>query len=733
MKDPAGTPLRQLVLKIHSRCDLACDHCYVYEHADQSWKARPVVISGETVAQTARRLADYARLRALDSVTVILHGGEPLLAGPARIHAICTELSATVGAVTALDLRIHTNGVQLGRRHLDVFREFDVRVGISLDGDRVANDRHRLDRRGRSSHDRVLRAVRLLRTPAYRHLFGGLLCTVDVANDPVAVHDALTALDPPRIDYLLPHSTWDSPPPAGPPGSDSPVPYADWLLAVFDRWQEQGRKVPVRTFDSVLSTLRGGPSLTEAMGLAPSDLAVVETDGAFEQADSLKTAYDGAPATGYDVFRHGFDEFSGHPGVRARRLGLQGVAEACRRCPVVDSCGGGLYAHRYSSERMFDNPSVFCSDLRALVEGIAERITERALFPGVRDASELRFAQLGQDRELLVHTGERLAGRKDWDDAWQALLRLDADEAAAVALDRVMSNSHLRASLRHAPSDGALIARVASAAVATAVHARVPLRLSWDQRETTLHLPTLGTLALTAPGHVDITVHGRRFTVRTPDGTDLTVDEEAHTPRWRPSAFLDVKAPGPLLVDDADPWRTRYEAAVTEPLEPPALTAFGERLRTAHRILAERDPQWPGRLDALRPDAVTPLAAGAGVRLDTDAFGALGVAVDAEPGDIADELPLLGRRARLAGLRRATDLNVPGTRAGYLITEAVEALGDTTRRAAGPHRAAAARERAERALTELSGPPARDLTETGAALVAELRAEWAERRDVRGV
>lgn len=127
---------------------------------------------------------------------------------------MCAELTRVLTPVTTLDLRIHTNGVQLGRRHLEVFREFGVKVGISLDGDRAANDRHRLDRRGRSSYDRVLRAVELLRLPAYQHLFQGLLCTVDVANDPVAVHDALTALEPPRIDYLLPHSTWDSPLPA---------------------------------------------------------------------------------------------------------------------------------------------------------------------------------------------------------------------------------------------------------------------------------------------------------------------------------------------------------------------------------------------------------------------------------------------------------------------------------------------------------------------------------------
>lgn len=54
---------------------------------------------------------------------------------------------------------------------------------------------------------------------------------------------------------------------------------------------------------------------------------------------------------------------------------------------------------------------------------------------------------------------------------------------------------------------------------------------------------------------------------------------------------------------------------------------------------------------------------------------------------------------------------MPGTRAGRLLTDAVEAL------------ARGERARAESALEELDGPAARDLTETGAALVKELRAE----------
>ena len=106
-------PFRQFVLKICSRCDLACDHCYVYEYADQSWRGRPKVISDETVTKAAERIAEHARNHALAAVRIILHGGEPLLAGVTRLRHICEILRYQVEQVCELDLRIHTNGVLL--------------------------------------------------------------------------------------------------------------------------------------------------------------------------------------------------------------------------------------------------------------------------------------------------------------------------------------------------------------------------------------------------------------------------------------------------------------------------------------------------------------------------------------------------------------------------------------------------------------------------------------------
>ena len=120
--------------------------------------------------------------------------------------------------------------------------------------------------------------------------------------------------------------------PPGRAGADDR--YADWLIAIFDRWLAAGppgRGSGRSTRSS--RTLAGGDSLTEALGLRPAALAVIETDGSYEQVDSLKTAFDGAPATGLNVFDHSLDAVARHPGIAARQQGLAGLCQTCQAMP----------------------------------------------------------------------------------------------------------------------------------------------------------------------------------------------------------------------------------------------------------------------------------------------------------------------------------------------------------------------------------------------------------------
>ena len=662
-------PFRQFVLKVCSRCDLACDHCYVYEHADQSWRARPKMVSEPTVSMAAERIAQHARQHALPEVRVVLHGGEPLLAGHARLRWICTELRRVIEEACRLDLRIHTNGVQLDDQFLELFAEQRVHIGISLDGDRAANDRHRRYADGRSSYDQVISAIAALRGERYRSLYAGLLCTMDVRNDPVRTYDALAALQPPAIDFLLPHATWDDPPPDASTGT---TPYADWLIAVFGRWMATGRRVPVRLFHSVIATTYGGRSGTEALGLTPSDLLVIETDGSIEQVDSLKVAYDGAPGTGLDIYRNNLDEAAFHPGFMARQQGLAGLCDSCRRCPVVTSCGGGLYTHRYRAENGFDNPSVYCGDLLKLITHVRNSLQPAAparpvhSLP-VRDfdslaagyGSEVAVGHLLRSQHGIVRTLLGVVRERGGDSvpaaAWEILTRLDA--ARSPALDGVLAHPYIRAwGVRFLPgqagSPSALpkghdladrdVMYLASIAAAAAIRAGMAAELDVPVRNGFLHLPTLGRLAvpLATVSSVVVATGADWFAARLPEGertVKLNSPEAQHG--WEPVRVLRA-AGSAVRLEDTDPYRDCHQWRAAQRVPEAEVSQWHLLYQQSWDLIAREFPQYlPGLATGLT--TITPLAKDTGGReisaAARQAFGSVGVALP----DSADTLAML--------------------------------------------------------------------------------------------
>lgn len=328
----------------------------------------------EILEATVSRIAEHVSTHRLPKVKVILHGGEPLLAGPEYLGRTAALLRGLEREGTQVELTVQTNGVLLDEVFLEVFHRHQVHVGVSLDGSALTHDLHRRRTDGRGSHSEVLQALRLLNRPRHRPLFSGLLGVIDLAADPLDYYRALVEHRPPRIDLLLPHGSWSVPP----PGLDldaGTTPYADWLIRVFDRWYDAPqRETGIRFFESILQLLLGGPSCSEALGLTSIDLITVEADGTIEQVDSLKVTEVGAAATGLNVVEHSFDTALHHPGIAARQAGVESLAEECRRCPIVGVCGGGMYTHRHRVGSGFRHPSVYCRDLYRLITHVRGRL-----------------------------------------------------------------------------------------------------------------------------------------------------------------------------------------------------------------------------------------------------------------------------------------------------------------------------------------------------------------------
>ena len=77
---------------------------------------------------------------------------------------------------------------------------------------------------------------------------------MDVANDPLAVYEAVLAQKPPRRPVAAP--CYLGQPARGAVGH---APYAAWLGQIHARWLADGRPVPIRFFDSLIASLGGAP------------------------------------------------------------------------------------------------------------------------------------------------------------------------------------------------------------------------------------------------------------------------------------------------------------------------------------------------------------------------------------------------------------------------------------------------------------------------------------------
>ncbi|CAO5159344.1 FxsB family radical SAM/SPASM domain protein [Frankia sp. AiPs1] len=369
-----GEPFRQFVLKVHSRCNLSCSYCYVYQQADQGWREQPTVMSRRTIDVTAAQVASHARRNGLTDLQVTLHGGEPLLAGADLLEYLVTTFRDVVPPTTEVVFSLQTNAVLLDDTMVELCLAHGIQVGVSVDGGLARHNGRRPRRNGRASFEAIDAGLARLTTGKFRTVFAGLLCVIDLDNDPVEVYESLLAWKPPAVDFLLPHGNWQSRPP-GRVSDEQRTPYADWLIALFDRWYSAPEhETELRLFAEIIVLLLGGHSQVESVGLTPSAVVVVETDGAIEQVDALKSAYHGAAQTGLHVDRDDFDVALRHPGIVARQIGVAALGAECMKCSIHRICGGGYYPHRYRPGSGFRARSVYCPDLFALITHIGRRL-----------------------------------------------------------------------------------------------------------------------------------------------------------------------------------------------------------------------------------------------------------------------------------------------------------------------------------------------------------------------
>ncbi|MEU6904371.1 radical SAM protein [Streptomyces coeruleorubidus] len=342
-------------MKLASRCNLACTYCYWFR--DDAVYSKPPVLLEEAETAFLEKLEAHVKTYELDYFGILFHGGEPMLLGQHRFSNLTSKLRSLEQRLNMrLDLAITTNATLIDRAWARKFREHQVKVGVSLDGPREVHDSRRIDFRNRGTFDRVVASIDLLREEGVEP---SILAVADPLSDPQAVVQAfLETIGVNTFDLLVPDATHE----------DNPTSIAAFYRKLFDLWYDspEDERINVRFIESVAKGLLGIPSRSESIGAGPITTLTMLTDGSLEPLDVLRTARFNITRTDLNIQTHTLQDIQQNPLWREVRDASIHPAKECQECPYRFACGGGHIASRWSRERRYDNPSVYCSDFKQI-------------------------------------------------------------------------------------------------------------------------------------------------------------------------------------------------------------------------------------------------------------------------------------------------------------------------------------------------------------------------------
>lgn len=364
-----------MVFKVHSRCNINCTYCYMFNKGDEAFKGMPRSVPWNVVEGVAEMIRSDQKANPDRDYALVFHGGEPLLIGVDYFRRIMDFFLLELFDVK-VRFTVQTNGILIDEEWIKAFEEYSVVVSVSLDGPPHVNGRHRVTFAGTDSTPEVLRGIQKLKES--KVVFPGVLSVVQHNEcGREAVEYFADELELEWFDFLLPDHTYEDLPPDWDERQEG---YTRFLISAFDAWYSRVNSgVSCRFFESIVSRVVGGPSTIDTIGKDGLGTIIIETNGALEPHDVLRICPEFDRASGVAVGSGAIEEFYSSPIYREAANLDQRHCDTCLSCQYFKICKGGHYIHRYKRGSGFMNPSVHCHTLKNIIEHVGNRIT-RDLF-----------------------------------------------------------------------------------------------------------------------------------------------------------------------------------------------------------------------------------------------------------------------------------------------------------------------------------------------------------------
>ena len=145
-----------IIIKPTYSCNLRCKYCYLSNDTKQHARLFDLEFAKHIIDQIKLLQQEKPRRK----LTIIWHGGEPMLWGIENYRAIFAYMQQELAGYEVQN-SMQTNLSLVNDEWIDLFLQYDVRVGFSLDGTADIHNQQRVGVHGEPTFERIITNYRL--------------------------------------------------------------------------------------------------------------------------------------------------------------------------------------------------------------------------------------------------------------------------------------------------------------------------------------------------------------------------------------------------------------------------------------------------------------------------------------------------------------------------------------------------------------------------------------------
>jgi uncharacterized protein len=366
--------VQSVVLKLSNVCNLDCKYCYVFKDKSGKYDGLRKFISFDIYEALLDKIKEHCQQQGIEIFTIIFHGGEPLMFGLENFKKlIALNEKKLKGTGIGIRMGLQTNGTLLNTEFADFFSANHIQVGFSFDGYEEVHNKYRVFKNSeKGSYTVVKKGIEIYKTMQFPI---DILCVVNEDSNPSKFYEELKKIGANSCSLLLKdadYTDWNN--------AKSQL-IANWLINLFNLWfcDTADNRPSIAPFSILINLLLGlERDSNDTFGRCRNTSILVLSDGQI-RVTGTEDESTWVQLSSFNILQNNFSDIFKEEIFRAHHdLHLDNIlCEKCKKCKIVDICGGGRLSHRYSKENCFNNPTVYCDVMKLLTTHIQNGLIDK--------------------------------------------------------------------------------------------------------------------------------------------------------------------------------------------------------------------------------------------------------------------------------------------------------------------------------------------------------------------